>query len=334
FAAGLLLRLKKEGLWGMMLRTSGLILGILLSITALLTFKATAGWYVLVIGAMAVVEVFVRPDDRLEAGGPFLFSIATVLILHDFDVTAFVYTLLSISLIWLGADLIYARVLPRRRLALFTRLVGGAAAVLNGLILLAFAKPEQSAICFGAYTIFFAVYAWFYRKPLLGYAATASFPLSAFFELRYLHQHNWLYTIVAIAGLYYAFGYFLRRRANAENWSRMLLFSALGLGVINSLSAPLQAGLEAAIPVSIAATLFAIEAFARRNVWLGFPVNLLYLESYYLILVWLKVDQPQYFSMGAAILGMLMHYLLTRAGSKTGAFLTGMFSQLTLLGTT
>jgi hypothetical protein len=46
------------------------------------------------------------------------------------------------------------------------------------------------------------------------------------------------------------------------------------------------------------------------------------------------VNQPQFFSIGAAVLGMLMHYLLTRAGSKTGAFLTGMFSQLVLLGTT
>ena len=46
------------------------------------------------------------------------------------------------------------------------------------------------------------------------------------------------------------------------------------------------------------------------------------------------MDQPQFFSVGTALLGMLMHYLLTRAGSKTGASLTGMFSQLVLLGTT
>jgi len=38
--------------------------------------------------------------------------------------------------------------------------------------------------------------------------------------------------------------------------------------------------------------------------------------------------------MGAALLGMIQHYLLTRAGSKTGAFMMGMVSQLTLLGTT
>ena len=46
------------------------------------------------------------------------------------------------------------------------------------------------------------------------------------------------------------------------------------------------------------------------------------------------MDQPQFFSMGAAALGLLQHYLLTRAGSKTGTFIMGMLSQLTLLGTT
>jgi hypothetical protein len=48
----------------------------------------------------------------------------------------------------------------------------------------------------------------------------------------------------------------------------------------------------------------------------------------------LNVEEPQFYSIGAALLGMLMHYLLTRAGSKTGAFIAGMLSQLVLLGTT
>lgn len=53
-----------------------------------------------------------------------------------------------------------------------------------------------------------------------------------------------------------------------------------------------------------------------------------------MILFELNVDEPQYYSIGAALLGMLMHFLLTQAGSKTGAFLAGMLSQLVLLGTT
>jgi hypothetical protein len=92
--------------------------------------------------------------------------------------------------------------------------------------------------------------------------------------------------------------------------------------------------LEASIPVALAATLFAVEAFALRNVWWALPANILYLISYFIILTQLNVDEPQYYSIGAALLGMLMHYLLTRAGSNTGAFIAGMLSQLVLLGTT
>ena len=68
--------------------------------------------------------------------------------------------------------------------------------------------------------------------------------------------------------------------------------------------------------------------------WLAFPANGLYLTSYYTLLIRLNVDEPQYFTIGAALLGMLMHYLLDRAKSKEGAFLMGMASQLVLLGTT
>jgi hypothetical protein len=52
-----------------------------------------------------------------------------------------------------------------------------------------------------------------------------------------------------------------------------------------------------------------------------------------MILAELNVDEPQFYSVGAALLGMFMHFLLTSAGSKTGAFLAGMLSQLVLLGT-
>jgi hypothetical protein len=93
-------------------------------------------------------------------------------------------------------------------------------------------------------------------------------------------------------------------------------------------------GVDAALPIALAATLWAAEAFARRNVWLGFPANGLYLLAYFVILFELNVDQPQFFSVGAALLGMIQHYLLTRAESKSGAFIMGMVSQLVLLGTT
>jgi hypothetical protein len=336
FAAGLLLRRdEKTRAWGGMFRTSGLVLGAMISLAALTMLKETGGWYVAAVGALFLVEVFVRPEDRMEAAGPALFSIAAFLILREFHVHVFVYYMLVISLIWLTADALYARTLKLRRLPGITRAIAGTLALGNALALIG-PDPEarQAALCFGVYALVFAFDAWFYRKPVLGYAATASLPLSVFFILQALGKENWLYEIVALATLYYAAGYILRRREGLQGWSRMLLYSGLGLGVINSLSAPLQAGLGAVIPVAIAATLFATEALARRDVRLGFPANLLYFEAYALILTSLKVDEPQFFSMGAAVLGMLMHYLLRRARSGAGAFVTGMFSQLVLLGTT
>lgn len=336
FIAGFLLRgNEKTRAWGSMLRISGLMLGTIIALIALFTLKETGGWYILIVGALSVIETFVQPEDRIEMATPVLFSMAAFLILRDIHVTDFPYHLLAISLVWLITDAIYSRTLKPRRLAIVTRLAGGLIAGTNVLaLLIPGTDAKQAALCFGVYAVFFAAYSWFYRKPLLGYAATASLPLSVFFTLRTLSRDNWLYEIVAIAVLFYAAGYVIRRRENLQGWSQMLLLSGLGIGTINSFSAPLRVGLDAAIPVAIAATLFAAEAFAHRNVWLGFPANLLYLEAYFLILIWSKVDEPQFFSVGTAILGMLMHYLLTRAGSKTGAFLTGMFSQLVLLGTT
>ena len=46
-----------------------------------------------------------------------------------------------------------------------------------------------------------------------------------------------------------------------------------------------------------------------------------------------RVDEPQFFSVGEAALGLLQHYLLRRAGQKTAAFFMGIVSQLVLLGT-
>jgi hypothetical protein len=45
----------------------------------------------------------------------------------------------------------------------------------------------------------------------------------------------------------------------------------------------------ASIPIAIAASLWAVESFRRRNVWLGFPTNGLYLMSYFSLLLSLEV---------------------------------------------
>lgn len=336
FAAGVALRnMQRTRSWSDPLVISGLALGALVAAMALVLFTKAATPYMIVIAAMFFAETYLRPADRLEAGGPLFVSIAALLGMPHDTPGDLGWLLLVSSLCWLIADAVYHRTLARRTLAALTRLVGAALVVATVVeLLLLVPDARQVAVCMVLYALFFAADAALYRMALLGYPAAAFLALSVFFSLRAAGQHNWLYGIVMLAILYYAAGYWLRRRGETQGWSRMLLYSGLALGTLNSLSAPLQTGLEAAIPVALAATLFAVEAFATSNVWLGFPANILYLGAYFLILVWLKVDEPQFYSVGGAVLGMLMHYLLTHAGSKTGAFITGMLSQLALLGTT
>jgi hypothetical protein len=145
----------------------------------------------------------------------------------------------------------------------------------------------------------------------------------------------WFFPQIALAVVYYAVGFFLRRGGQWKGWDDTLLFSGFALGTLVAFICPtLVGGLEKAIPIAIAASLYAVEAFERKNIWLGFPANLLYLVAYFTILAELNVDEAQFYSVGAAALGMLMHYLLTRTGNnKSAAFITGILSQLVLLST-
>jgi hypothetical protein len=214
-------------------------------------------------------------------------------------------------------------------------LVGGYFFVfMTTLMLLSETNLFTPTIYFFLYTVFFAIYAFLQSEPRLGYIATAFLSLAVVKFCNALNFDKWIFPLIALALLYYVLGYLLRRNRKADGWRETLLYSGLGLALLISFAAPTQGGLDSSIPVAIAGTLFAAEAFARRNVWWALPSNLLYLMSYFMILFELKVDEPQYYSIGAALLGMLVHYLLTRAGSITGAFIAGMLSQLALLGTT
>jgi hypothetical protein len=197
--------------------------------------------------------------------------------------------------------------------------------------------------------LFFLAQSLLYRQPLLGYSFSLYSVLAVIFTLQTFHQPKWMLPVTLLGIVYYAAGYFLRKNMPAKTdpseedsqtikstftWPFVLWTSGLGAGLLATVAAPVQGGLAAAIPAAVTATMVAIEAFERRNVWLGFPANVLYLTSYFILLLELNVDEPQYFSIATAALGMLMHYLLTRAGSRTGAFVTGMVSQLVLLSTT
>jgi hypothetical protein len=229
-----------------------------------------------------------------------------------------------------------------RTLAWLTRGLGGGLALGNTAYLLirGIYEPRVAMICFGLYSVFFLIYCLLYQQPMLGYSVTLSIVFTLVYSLRSFGWNEWFLPITAVTAIYYAVGQFIEKSEGSKaehgnvTWSFVLWTSGLGLGLITSFAAPFKGGLSAAIPSAVTATMVSVEALKRRNVWLGFPANALYLMSYFILLMELRVDEPQFFSMGAALLGLIQHYLLTRTGSKFGTFVMGMASQLVLLGTT
>ena len=333
YIAGIVIRSKET--WSFTLRNSALVLGTIISFSALFTFKETGGWYALVVGLLFAAEMYLSKDGWFEIGIPIMFNIGVFLTLRDFKITESAYHLLAYSIVWLGTDLMAHFTFTHPRPLKFpVRIIGAALAIVNYGYLFFSADSKTAAIGFGIYTLLFLTISLLYRQPNLFYAFTLTLPLFVTFIFHSFEITKWIHPVIFVAMAYYAAGFFLRLIKRAKSWDSTLLFSGLGVGIIVSVAAPIIGGIDAALPVAFAATLWAVEAFARKNVWLGFPANGLYLLAYFIILGELKVDQPQFYSMGAALLGMLQHYLLTRAESKIGAFLMGMVSQLTLLGTT
>jgi hypothetical protein len=321
--------------WGGMLRNSALTLGAILSMTALLLTKENSGWYVLVMGILFFAEMYLYKNGWLEIGAPTLFTLGLFLILRDFNIVRASYQLLAYSSIWILADLLaHLTFSAPRPLALLIRFIGGILSITNYSFLLAESNPGIATFGFGIYTLLFLTMSLLYRQPNLFYTFTLTLPLFATFLFRTFNITQWIHPVIFIAMLYYAAGTVLRAIKRAEGWDQSLLYSGLGLGVVVAIGALSLGGLDASIPVAIAATLWAAEAYARKNAWLAFPANGLYLLAYFIILFELNVDEPQFFSMGTALFGLIQHYLLTRAESKSGTFIMGMFSQFILLGTT
>lgn len=333
YVAGVVIRKNEQ--WGNMLRYSGMMLGTILSFAALSLTKETGGWYALGMGLLFIAEMYLSRNGWFEVGVPVLFTLGIYLILRDFDVERTAYHLLAYSLVWILTDLLaHLTFANPRPMSLLVRIIGGMLALVNYGFLLAENDALISSIGFGVYTLLFLTVSLLYRQPNLLYTFTLTLPLFITFLFRTFEITQWIHPVIVVAVLYYAAGYFLRKNERAKGWDLSLIYSGLGVGVIVSIGAPILGGLDASIPVAVAATLWAFEAFARRNAWLAFPANTLYLLAYFIILFELNVDEPQFFSVGTALFGLIQHYLLTRAESKSGTFIMGMFSQFVLLGTT
>ncbi len=321
--------------WGIILINSGLGLGLLLCSGALVLSGEGAGWYMIVIALLFAAEVFARPLAWLEVIVEGLLSLSLFRILNDIPgANVPQHFLFGVSLIWLGGDLLFGLAVAKRAHRPITLGIGYLLLVGSTANLLSLVSAPTATMYLAAYALFFAIYAFVCREPVLGYFVTGYIPLATIKLWDFVNLEKWIFPLIIFAMIYYAIGFVLRRTEQAKGWDQMLRNSGLGLGVLTSIAAPIQGGLAASIPVAIAATLFAVEAFRQRNVWWALPANALYLMSYFMILWQLNVEQPQYYSIGASLLGMLMHFLLTRAGSRTGAFTAGMLSQLVLLGTT
>lgn len=139
--------------------------------------------------------------------------------------------------------------------------------------------------------------------------------------------------LVLLAVIYLAAG--LWPRLNQERpWGGRLRLAGLILAAGVAFFAWFTSDWPPVFVMAIAALLFTVEAFRRRSALHAIPADLLYMGAYFKLLLVFDITQPQFYSVGAAALGLLMHYLLARSENGVLAFLAGMFSQLVLLGTT
>ena len=230
----------------------------------------------------------------------------------------------------------------------------------------------HGAIVLLVYAVYGVGFALEDERPWIGYLSAAGLAGSLVFLLDLARASNYILPLALLAGVYYGASLFLRgwagrtpaapsgeagtdgagasgeveasaaplKLAPGGDWGEVLQTSGLTLGALVGLAALFSGNAAAVLGETLVATCFAVEALRRRNVWLGYPANFFYFIAYTLALRLLEVRQPQMFTIAAALLGIIMHYLLVRAdpqrgrGSAWAAFITGLLAQLILLSTT
>jgi hypothetical protein len=195
-------------------------------------------------------------------------------------------------------------------------------------------EPAKAAIGLGILATYLYGLGAIRGTPELGFAASGLLAFSLLFTLIWYDAGMWVIPFVGLAAAFYLVGLLLRADEGFGNWSNVLRFSGLALGGIVGLIAPLEGGDSAILGVAVVASMFALEAALQRRVDLGYPAIFYYLITYIMVLMALDVTEPQAYSIGAALLGFVMHYLLVRAGSRDQAFVMGGLSVVVLLGTT
>jgi hypothetical protein len=109
-----------------MLRGSGLVLGVIIALSALITTKETGGWYALALGLLFAAEMYLSHNGWFEIGVPVMFSIGAFLILRDFDFERVIYHVLVYSIVWILTDLLaHLTFTNPRPLKMIVRVIGG-----------------------------------------------------------------------------------------------------------------------------------------------------------------------------------------------------------------
>jgi hypothetical protein len=189
------------------------------------------------------------------------------------------------------------------------------------------------ALLFLGWGSFFILYMIIDNQPWIGYLSTASLSLALLMGLRFQQSKEWVLAFSILAAVFYLAGFFMIQRLKRIQWGWVFSLSGLVLAGLAALSAPIEYQPSGAAGVALAAVLYTLEGFRRKNVWWGFPACGLYFLAYSLALLQLKITEPQYYSIGAALLGIIMHYLLIRTSNAWAALITGILAQLILFGT-
>ncbi|MBI2330756.1 MAG: hypothetical protein HYU84_01000, partial [Chloroflexi bacterium] len=284
--------IRRNETWAVMLRNSGMALGVILSVTALIAEKESGGWYTLLMGSLFIAEMRVRQNGWFEIGAPILFTSGAFLILRDFNVNQSHFHLLVYSLIWIFTDLLNHLTFPHSRPTnTIIRGIGGVMAVLNMITIPINAIALDATICYGTYTLAFVLCAFVYRKAWLGYIPAATLPLTIFFALNHFNADAWLPALTGLAVLYFIAGLAFRAK---ENWSLMLRNSALALGSIVSIAALVTLKETGGWYAFAAGLLFIAEMSLRKNGWLEPGAPVLFTIGVFLVLHDFKVERIPY----------------------------------------
>jgi len=220
----------------------------------------------------------------------------------------------------------------------FTRLAALALSLYSLANLTSYGKlhPLAAAAALLVFAALFLFYAILSKAPRIAFLASAAAAGTVFYLQKQFGLDNWLPGLAGLSLVYLLISNLAKWRKGAKDqWKNMLDNSSLALNVIVALGALQFVEGLSVFSVAVVATIFAFQAFRLKNVGRAVLADFLYLEAYLLALNILDVHELQYYSIGAALLGLVMHYMLARSHVRpVWVFIAGLLSQLVLLSTT